>query len=565
MLCRFFATLVCVGYVAVASADDGDCQDLSTLDEAQLATFRFDVRDDLAVTRALSHRRDYVVGEVRVVVQPIFDTTDPAEDHPLFRWANRLHAPTRSHTIREAILFREGEPVSVSALLESERILRAKPYLFDARVIPRRLCGDRLDVDVVARDVWTLTPDADFARSGGDNSYGYGVTDTNLFGAGRTLSLFFTKDADRSGEGVYYANPNVAGSRVQFQTLFENNSDGSHRYVDVGQPFYSFDAKRAFGLRLEEIDEEQALYFRSDKFDRFSEDVRLVSVNAGVSDGEIEGHTWRWLAGYNYEEHEFGAIAGQMPPDPLPANRKYGYPWLGVSSVEDRFDTTVNVDRIYRTEDLDLGRQYNALLGWTDSTFGGDDARRLVLRSDYRDGIGWGQKHLVFYGANLSGYWNFDLDRSEEVRALAYATYRQQQTGRFSLAATTIVQAVHNLPTDEQQLGGGDTGLRGYPSRYQWGNRSYLFSLEERYFSDIYIARIVRVGVALFVDAGRTWFSDHPGGDGYGVLADAGFGLRFESTRTRPDRVLHIDFAFPLVDGPDVQSMQILLVVKERL
>ena len=562
---RFVTAFLCVGYAAVAFADDGGCRDLSPLDEAQLATYRFDVRDDTGATSMLSNRREYVVGEVRVVVQPIFDTTDPAEDHPLYRWANRFHAPTRLHTIREAILFRQGETVSVPVLLESERILRAKPYLFDARVIPRRLCGDRLDVDVVARDVWTLTPDADFSRSGGDNAYGYGVTDTNLFGTGRTLSLFFTKDADRSGEGVYYANPNVAGSRVAFQTLFEENSDGSHRYVDVGQPFYSLDARRALGLRLEETDEEQALYFRSDKFARFTEDVRLVSVNAGMSDGEIEGHTWRWLAGYNYEEHEFGAIAGQTPPDPLPANRKYGYPWIGFSSVEDRFDTTMNVDRIYRTEDLDLGRQYNALLGWTDSTFGGDDASRLVVRSDYRDGFRWDQKHLVFYGANLSGYWNFDLDRSEEVRALAYATYRQQQAGRFSLAATMIGRAVHNLPTDEQLLGGGDTGLRGYPSRYQWGNRSYLLSLEERYFSDIYIARIVRVGFAMFVDAGRTWFSDHPGGDGYGVLADAGFGLRLESTRTRADRVLHIDFAFPLVDGPDVQSMQILLVVKERL
>ena len=86
-----------------------------------------------------------------------------------------------------------------------------------------------------------------------------------------------------------------------------------------------------------------------------------------------------------------------------------------------------------------------------------------------------------------------------------------------------------------------------------------LFSLEERYFSDIYIARIVRLGFAAFVDAGRTWFSDSPDDHGYGALADVGFGLRFESTRTRQDRVLHVDFAFPLVDGPDVQTMQILL------
>jgi hemolysin activation/secretion protein len=151
------------------------------------------------------------------------------------------------------------------------------------------------------------------------------------------------------------------------------------------------------------------------------------------------------------------------------------------------------------------------------------------------------------------------------VMARTFATYRQQQTGRFSLAGMIEGKAVHNLSTDQQLLGGGDTGLRGYPSRYQWGNRSYLVSVEERYFSDIYIARIVRVGLAAFVDAGRTWFSDGPGGDGYGTLADVGLGFRFESTRTRQDRVLHVDFAFPLVDGPDVQSMQILLVVKQRL
>ena len=123
---------------------------------------------------------------------------------------------------------------------------------------------------------------------------------------------------------------------------------------------------------------------------------------------------------------------------------------------------------------------------------------------------------------------------------------------------------MRNLPTDMQLLGGGDTGLRGYPSRYQWGNRSWLASIEQRYFSDVYFARIVRVGVAAFFDAGRTWFAGSSGA-GYDTLADVGFGFRFESTRTRQDRVLHLDFAFPLVDGPDVQSMQILLVVKERL
>ena len=181
-----------------------------------------------------------------------------------------------------------------------------------------------------------------------------------------------------------------------------------------------------------------------------------------------------------------------------------------------------------------------------------------MLVGDYRDGLASGGKRLLFYGASLQGYWNFELDETERVWARAYATFRQQRSGRFSLAGTLQGVMTHNLPPDEQLLGGGDTGLRGYPSRYQSGDRSVLFSLEERYFSDIYIARILRLGFAAFFDVGRTWFSDNPDDHGYGALADVGIGLRFESTRTRQDRVLHVDFAFPLVDGPDVQAMQIL-------
>ena len=500
---------------------------------------------------------------MRIVVQPIFDIDDPAENNAIYRWADRLHVDTRLSTIRRSIVFRAGEPVTVSALRESERILRAKPYMYDARVLPRRLCGDRLDVDVVARDVWTLLPEADFSRTGGDNSYSYGLTDTNLVGTGNTLSLFYEKDTDRNGTGVYFLDPNLRGSRVELESLFEDNSDGSHRLLAVGQPFYSLDARRAWGVRGEEIDLEQGLYRLGDKFAEFAQDFRALGVQAGVSSGEHDRRSWRWLAGFDYDKRTFSPVAGKIPPVPLPEDRTLAYPWVGFSSVEDRFDTSVDVDLIHRTEDLNFGRGYEAKIGYSSSAFGGVHDR-LVFTGKYHDGMRFEDRHLLFVRASLEGYWNFDSNRSEQVYAKAFAAYRQQQAGRFSLAATFEGVIAHNLFGDQQLLGGGDTGLRGYPSRYQWGNRSYLATVEERYFSDLYIARIVRAGVAAFVDVGRTWFSGADG-DGYGTLADVGVGFRFESTRTRQDRVLHVDLAFPLVDGPDVQSMQILVVVKQRL
>ena len=108
---RTFAVLLaCLWHPGIARAGDTNCVDLSQFDEASLRAYAFDAEADRETVGALQRDHDYVTGEVRVVVQPIFDTSDPAEDRALFRWANRLHVQTRHGTIRESILFRPGAP-----------------------------------------------------------------------------------------------------------------------------------------------------------------------------------------------------------------------------------------------------------------------------------------------------------------------------------------------------------------------------------------------------------------------------------------------------------------------
>jgi len=564
MIRVFCTVLLCSLGVDGAAAAEVDCVDLTSFDLESLTHYEFSAGGEEAALATLDKRRDYVTGDVRIVVQPIFDLDRPAENRWLFRQANRLHRDTRPSVIGHAILFRTGEPVRVASLRESERILRGKPYLYDARVIPRRLCGDRLDVDVVTRDVWTLTPDADFSRLGGDNEYGFGVLDTNLWGSGRMLSLFFSKDSDRRGTSVLFEDANVLGSRVALSALVEDNSDGYRQVLDVGKPFYSLDATSSWNTRGEHANEQQGLYLFGDKYAEFRQKLSQISVSGGVSAGEHSGKTLRWLFGYTYEDHTFSDVGGSVPPDPFPVNRKLSYPWIGFESIQDRFDTAVNVDRIDRTEDIHLGRQYDALLGWSAGA-AGDGVSRLVLHSQYDDANRLEQTQLLMYGASLDSYWNFDRNAVEDLIASVHADYRLPQANHFAFAASVKTKYVANLPADMQLLGGAETGMRGYPSRYQAGDRSYRVSLEERYLPDIYIAQLVRVGFALFVDVGRTWFSDDPNDAGYGTLADVGFGFRFESTRTQRDRVLHIDFAFPLVDGPDVDGMEILVQIKDRL
>jgi hemolysin activation/secretion protein len=109
---------------------------------------------------------------------------------------------------------------------------------------------------------------------------------------------------------------------------------------------------------------------------------------------------------------------------------------------------------------------------------------------------------------------------------------------------------------------GGDNGLRGYPLRYQVGDRRVLLTVEQRYFTDWYPFRLVRVGGAVFADAGRTWGDNPAGGPPLGWLKDLGIGLRLAPTRASGRDIIHLDLAFPLDGDPSIDSVQVLLQSK---
>ena len=92
---------------------------------------------------------------------------------------------------------------------------------------------------------------------------------------------------------------------------------------------------------------------------------------------------------------------------------------------------------------------------------------------------------------------------------------------------------------------GGDKGLRGYPLRYQAGERRVLATVEARAYSDWYPFRLFRVGGAVFYDTGRAWHGENQNTVNSGWLRDVGFGLRLLSARTSKGNVLHADIAFP--------------------
>ena len=154
-----------------------------------------------------------VIGEIRIVTHDIFETEDPAEDKLPFRVANTLHIRTRDSGIRNALLFKSGDAVSVRAFDETERALRSTRYLYDVKFTVLAVRDKVADIEVSTRDTWTFDTGGSFGRAGGANSTRVGIKEYNLLGTGTIVSLGRSRNVDRSGTLFTFSNSSVFGSR----------------------------------------------------------------------------------------------------------------------------------------------------------------------------------------------------------------------------------------------------------------------------------------------------------------------------------------------------------------
>ena len=141
--------------------------------------------------------------------------------------------------------------------------------------------------------------------------------------------------------------------------------------------------------------------------------------------------------------------------------------------------------------------------------------------------------------------------------------YYIPQGSNALLYAVLSGDKIHGGGIADQLLLGGDTGLRGYPSRYQAGEKRALLSLEARAYTDWYPFRLLRIGGAAFFDYGRAWGGLNQNTVNPGWLGDVGVGLRIALDRAAFANVLHADIAVPLNRTPGIKSVQ--FVVKTEI
>ncbi|NJD61683.1 MAG: hypothetical protein FIA93_03085 [Deltaproteobacteria bacterium] len=504
--------------------------------------------------------RSAVIGEVIIRNENIFDIADPRENNRLFRMANKIHAKTRPWLIRKQLLFRTGDAYDRRVLDESERILRSNRYFYDARIRPIAFRDGRVDVEVLTRDVWTLNPGVSFGRKGGVITTSIDFEEMNLLGTGVGISYSHASTPDRNSDSLLLDSTHLAGTWLRTELLVAENSDGRKRSALIEQPFYALNTRWAGGATFVDDERVDTLFGRAGVADRFQTHAKKRIAWGGWSGGLKGRWVKRFTIGFTKDESRFSPAPGEVLSDPVPPDRVLAYPWVGFELVEDAFEKAKNRDQIERTEDFYLGTLFRASLGYSSDGFGAD-REAVVFSSQFGTSFRTTEASTLLVDSVANGRVEDGSVRDTTVGANGRLYVHLSESWLlFSLLSGS--RGV-NLDPDHELALGGENGLRGYPRRYQAGDRAALFVLEARYYTSFYPFRLARIGGAVFCDAGRAWGGDFVKAPDPGILRDVGIGLRLGMTRSGLGNVIHIDMAFPLDGDPTISPVQFLVTTKQ--
>ena len=144
----------------------------------------------------------------------------------------------------------------------------------------------------------------------------------------------------------------------------------------------------------------------------------------------------------------------------------------------------------------------------------------------------------------------------------AGARYYRRNFERHVFSASLSAVAGHNLDAENQVLLGGDNGLRGYPLRYQAGERSVAAHGRAAVLHRLVSVAAVPRGLRRVHGRGPRHGNGSARDAALGTLYDVGVGLRLSSPRSSGRSIVHIDLAFPLNGDPSIDKVQLVVETK---
>lgn len=510
-------------------------------------------------TSIFSEHEDKTIRNIRFNTINVFDEANPDENNRVYRFLNTLHINTKTHVIESQLLFKSGDKVKRKTILESARILRTRGYLTTAYILLDAVCGDEIDILVVTQDSWSLEPQFSLSRNANDTESGFAISDDNVLGTGNSVVIGYEQSADRNSIRYSFSNPHFLNKPISVKVSFAETSDGDNSILQVSRPFYSLDTPWATGISLEDTTEVSVIRQGGEVISEYQHQRVNEEVFFGLATTIKDDYTRRWYVGLTKEEDSFFEIDETLLG--IPEDRKAVYPWIGYQYLSNQFGVYKNVNQIQRAEDIALGVNFDVRVGYGGTTLDSAD-EMFRYKAWVTNVLDVSDTHIMEMRVDADGRQHTDSGKQDSSvigGEIAYHYFLNDKNRWYFRLRYDIGR---DLLQHEELTVGDISGMRGYPTDYQRGEKRYVMSIERRYFSDYHLFNLLRMGGVVFFDAGKAWGGETSGDTP--LLSNIGFGLRFSSSKVRVGNVVHVDIAMPVTAREGNDEVQFLFGASQR-
>lgn len=482
----------------------------------------------------------------------------------LHRWANAIHIDTKIITLEnETAFFLDKCVKTLADIAELERHLRSRKYLRDAKVTSDAMIKN---ITVTTWDNWSLLPTISFGRKGGKNTYSFGIKERNLLGLGIAADISTYKNSQREGYRIKSTIPLFNKQNTDLTLRFADNDDGTQQSLFLQKYFASFYTNKAYQLGFNEESRNDTLYQNNSELAIFAHDISYKNAEYAWLNYNNENELLRYRFGVTQNKHTF-SYADNASNNPnslfLPQDRDFIYPWIGFDYLEKEFKKLTNIHAITQVEDFNYGWQVNSRIGLSNGNKA--NSAWALFQVNINKGIEIHHDALLLMNVALSG----DVYDQQDHRLLLNINteyfYHINSNWTFYINNTNVIS--NNQYLDRPVTMGGNTGLRGFPLQYQYGEHSVKLTSEIRYYPYMNIFKLFDIAGAAFFDTGRTFGNITAQGAEENIddnwLYSIGVGVRLYSPHSAgSNQVIHIDFAFPQSDNSELDSFEIRVEAK---
>jgi hypothetical protein len=472
---------------------------------------------------------------------------------PLLREVDALpHSTTRPEVVRDFLAVREGEPCTELRRSESERILRAQPFIASARVFAFPDTGGGVRLLVETRD--ELSNVVGLALNGSRPSV-VRFGDGNVGGQGVYASGLWREGfAYRDGYGARVVAYRLLGRPYQLSAEYLQRPIGERRTAEFSHPFLTDLQRVAWRASAGSI--EQQFGFVRDGVDASS----LIASRdywdvGGVVRIGAPGRLSLFGASLSRETEATDAAPVQYRREgPLPdtssllfdryartRNARVNALW-GVRNIS--FLRVEAFDALAAEQDVRTGFQFGTLLGRSISVLGSTDDD-IFTAADVYAGLGSPRSFLAFQ-AQGEGRQDGDTERWDAILAAGRASWYLKPHPRHTVIASSEYTGGWRQRVPFQLVfSDRDGGLRGYRESRSAGGQRLVARIEERWRLGVF--RGADFGISGFTDAGKLWAGDAPYGVTTPVRYGAGVGLLASPRNSQ--KLYRVELGFPV--SPD--------------